>query len=118
MLHPSQNRRVGEVREVNTAFVHHGHQIAIAQFVAEVPTDEDSHDLLVKVTTFEQLLDRYESLHLIADSWSSLHQSLENYVAHDVVAYVDAHYRTIPKRSEPRAGGDTRWAAVAPAVSA
>ena len=74
MLHPSQNRRM---REVNTAFVHHGHQVAIAQFVAELPTDTDHHDLLVKVPAFEQLLDRYESWHLsmIADSWSSLHES-------------------------------------------
>ena len=26
----------------------------------------------------------------------------ENFIAHDVVAYIDAHYRTIPDRTEPR----------------
>ena len=29
----------------------------------------------------------------------------EKFIAHDVVAYIDAHYRTIAKRDEPRAGG-------------
>ena len=38
----------------------------------------------------------------------------ENYVAHDVVGHVDAHYRTIPKRFS-RGWWDTRWAATAPA---
>ena len=28
----------------------------------------------------------------------------ENYIARDVVAYIDAHYRTIPNRRQPRAG--------------
>ena len=28
----------------------------------------------------------------------------ENYVAHDVVAYIDAHYRTIPDQAEQRIG--------------
>jgi hypothetical protein len=48
------------VGEVNTAFIHHGHEVAIAQLVAEVPANAQDHNLLVKMPTFEQLLDRYE----------------------------------------------------------
>ena len=41
----------------------------------------------------------------------------ERYIAHDVVAYIDAHYRTIP--SAPAADWSAiRWAATARAVSA
>ena len=75
MLHPTQNCRV---REVDTAFIHHGHEIAIAQFVAEVPANAQNHNLPVKMPTLEQLLDRYEPWHpsIIADSGFCLHQSL------------------------------------------
>ena len=75
MLHPAQNRRV---RQANAAFPHHGHQIPIPQFVAQVPTNAQHHDLLVEVPTFEQLLDGYESWHLsiIAAPRRRLHQSL------------------------------------------
>jgi enterochelin esterase-like enzyme len=41
----------------------------------------------------------------------------ENYVARDVVAYVDAHYRTIPKRISGGWSG-TQWVATARAGSA
>jgi hypothetical protein len=61
MLYPPQNRRVGKS---NTALRHHGHQIPIAQFVAEIPPNTQHHDLLVKVPTFEQLLYGCESGHL------------------------------------------------------
>jgi len=33
----------------------------------------------------------------------------ENYIARDVVAYMDAHYRTIPSRQRPRLVG-IQWA--------
>ena len=42
----------------------------------------------------------------------------ENYVAHDVVAYIDAHYRTIAERARAAAWSATRWAATAPRASA
>ena len=29
----------------------------------------------------------------------------EQFIAHDLVAYIDAHYRTIPKSTQPRPGG-------------
>ena len=29
----------------------------------------------------------------------------EHFIAHDLVAYIDAHYRTIPERTQPRVGG-------------
>src|SRR5271157_5026853 len=57
MLHPTEN---GRVHEVDTAFIHHGHEVAIAQLVAEVPANAQDHDLLVEVPTFEKLPDRYE----------------------------------------------------------
>ena len=52
------------------ALAHHGNQIAIAQLEAQIPAHAQHHDLSVKMATFEQLLDRYESWHLaiIADS--------------------------------------------------
>src|SRR6516165_12717684 len=67
MLHPAQN---GRVYQANAALAHHGHQIAIAQLEAPIPAHAQHHDLSVKMATFEQLLDRYESWHLaiIADS--------------------------------------------------
>ena len=42
----------------------------------------------------------------------------EKFIAHDVVAYIDAHYRTIPNREEPRIGRAIPWAAMGPAASA
>ena len=67
MLHPSQN---GRVCHFDFALSHHGDQIAIAQLKAQIPPDAQNHDLLVKVSASEQVLDRYESRHLsiIADS--------------------------------------------------
>src|SRR5438034_7685729 len=67
MLHPSQN---GRVCHVDAALAHHGDQIAIAQLEAQIPPDAQNHDLLVKVSASEQVLDRYQSRHLsiIADS--------------------------------------------------
>ena len=41
----------------------------------------------------------------------------ENFIAHDLVAYIDAHYRTIPKRVS-RGWSAIPWAATAPAASA
>lgn len=41
----------------------------------------------------------------------------ERFISHDVVAYIDAHYRTIPKR-ESRGLVGTRWADTARHVSA
>ena len=41
----------------------------------------------------------------------------ENYVARDVVAYIDAHYRTIPG-GRAADWSDTRWVATARAGSA
>jgi hypothetical protein len=69
MLHPSQNCGVGYT---DAALAHHQHQVAMAQLETEIPANAQNHDLLVKVPTFEQLLDRYESWHLsiIADSWT------------------------------------------------
>jgi hypothetical protein len=74
MLHPSQN---GGVCEVDAALAHHGNQIAIAQLEAQIPPNTQNHDLLVKMPTFEQLLDRYESWHpsIIVDIGCRLHQS-------------------------------------------
>src|SRR6202140_1161420 len=61
MLHPPQNRGVCYV---DAALTHHRHQVAIAQLEAEIPANAQNHDLLVKMPTFEQLFDRYESWHL------------------------------------------------------
>ena len=36
----------------------------------------------------------------------------ERFIYHDVVAYIDAHYRTIPDRAEPRSRRPTSWAAM------
>ena len=71
MLHPSQN---GRVCHVDAALAHDGNQIAIAQLKAQIPADAPHHDFLVKMPTFEQFLDRYESWHLpiIAHSTSVL----------------------------------------------
>jgi len=75
MLYPAQN---GGVRQVNAALPHHGREISIAQFEAEVPTNAQDHDLLIKVATFEQLLDGYERWHqpIIANGPPCLHQNL------------------------------------------
>jgi hypothetical protein len=59
MLYPTQDRRVCQI---NAAFGHHGHQVTIAQFVAEVPANIQDDDFLVKVPTSEQFFDRYEAL--------------------------------------------------------
>jgi hypothetical protein len=65
------------VCEVNAALAHHGNQIAIAQLEAQIPPHTQHHDLLVKMPTLEQLLDRYESWHpsIIVDTGCRLHQS-------------------------------------------
>ena len=42
----------------------------------------------------------------------------EKFIAHDVVAYIDAHYRTIPECGPAAAWWATRWADTAPAASA
>ena len=57
------------MRQANAALSHHGHEVAIAQFEAEVPTHAQDHDLLIEVAPFEQLLDGYERRHqvIIAD---------------------------------------------------
>ena len=70
LLDPPRNRRV---RHINAAFAHHDHQIAIAQFVAQLPANAQHHDLLVEVPTFEQVL--YGYLSIIADAGCALHQS-------------------------------------------
>jgi len=41
----------------------------------------------------------------------------ENYIAHDVVAYIDTHYRTIPERTS-RGLVVTQWAVTAHRASA
>ena len=41
----------------------------------------------------------------------------ESFISHDLVAYIDAHYRTIPTR-KAAAWSATPWAATAPRVSA
>ena len=43
--------------------------------------------------------------------------NFEQFIAHDVVAYIDAHYRTIPNRTAADWSG-TRWAVMARAASA
>lgn len=60
MMDPSQDRRV---RQANAALRHHGHQIAGAQFETQVPADTQNHDLLIKMSALEQLVNRYESRH-------------------------------------------------------
>ena len=42
----------------------------------------------------------------------------EKFISHDVVAYIDAHYRTIPEAHEPRSWSATRWAATVRRASA
>jgi len=44
------------MRQADTAFAHHGHQIAIAQLKTQIPTNAQQHDLLFKVPAFEQVL--------------------------------------------------------------
>ena len=61
MLHPAQNRRV---RHRNATLSHHGHEIPITQFLAEVPTNAQHHDLLIEVPAFEQLFNVYEPWHV------------------------------------------------------
>src|SRR5215831_1361892 len=61
VLHPAQNRRV---RHGNATLSHHGHEIPITQFVAEVPTNAQHHDLLIEVPAFEQLFNAYEPWHV------------------------------------------------------
>ena len=51
------------------------------------------------------------------DSSSVTTGDFENFIARDLVAYVDAHYRTIPYRKS-RGSSGTRWAAMAPRASA
>jgi hypothetical protein len=42
------------VRHGNATLSHHGHEIPVTQFVAEVPTNAQHHDLLIEVAAFEQ----------------------------------------------------------------
>ena len=42
----------------------------------------------------------------------------ENFIARDVVSYIDAHYRTIAESQQPRASSAIPWAATAPPASA
>jgi hypothetical protein len=52
------------MRYSDTAFAHHGNQISKTQLEAQIPAHTQHHNLPVKVATFEQLFDRYESWHL------------------------------------------------------
>jgi hypothetical protein len=75
MLHPPQNRRL---RQAQAPFAHHGDQVSITELKAQVPAHAQDNDLPIEVSTFEQVLDRYESPHpsIIAECERVLHQSL------------------------------------------
>jgi hypothetical protein len=60
MPHPPQD---GRMRQADAAFLHHAHQVAIAQLKAQVPTNAQNHNLLVKVSAFKEILQRCESRH-------------------------------------------------------
>jgi hypothetical protein len=107
MLDPSENRRV---RHNNAAFAHHGHQIAVAQLVAEIPTNAQHHDLLVEVPTFEQILDRSESWRLsiianlvFAPEPCRLHRHLDRSRARETAGAVDSKedFVQMPVVAEP-----------------
>ena len=63
------------LHEVDTAFIHHGHEVAIAQFVAEVPANAQDHDLLVKMPTLRSAL--LQIVSLCCFSWSGAEQGME-----------------------------------------
>lgn len=50
-LHPPQNRRVSQC---NSTFLHHLHEIAIAEFVGDVSAYTEENNLLIKMPTFEE----------------------------------------------------------------
>src|SRR6516165_762910 len=108
MLHPAQN---GRVYQANAALAHHGHQIAIAQLEAPIPAHAQHHDLSVKMATFEQLLDRYESWHLaiIADSGAVCTRAGD-----DRWAYRREPARTASRASSVRYAVFTRLSETAP----
>ena len=60
MLHPPQNCRVGHAY---APCAHHSDQVSITELKAQIPADAQNHDLPIEVSTFEQVLDRYESRH-------------------------------------------------------
>jgi hypothetical protein len=59
MLHPPQDRRVGQL---DVPLGHHGHQIARTEFETQVPAHAQHYDLLVEMATLEQFLQRSKSL--------------------------------------------------------
>ena len=57
MSHPPQN---GRVRYAYAPFAHHGDQVSITELKAQVPAHAQDNDLPIEVSTFEQVLDRYD----------------------------------------------------------
>jgi hypothetical protein len=53
MLHPSQNRRVGQAY---AALTHHADQIPVAQLETQVPPNAQHDNLLIEMVAGEQLL--------------------------------------------------------------
>ena len=74
VLDPPRNRHVCHI---DAALAHHGHQMPIAQFAAQLPADAQQHNLLVELPAFEQLLYGSEWRHLpiIADAELRSHQN-------------------------------------------
>jgi len=60
-LNPPQDRCVGHR---DPSIRHHDHQISQTQFEARVPAHAQNDNLSVEATSFEQILDRDELVHL------------------------------------------------------
>src|SRR5271157_1062900 len=67
MVDPAHN---GGVRQRQATLRHHFHQVAVAQFEAQIPSHAQDDDLPVKVAALEQLIQTQEPGHRIAFSLS------------------------------------------------
>ena len=101
-LPPSYNQN--RTRRYPVVYALHGYSIGAEQWTQEIHVPQTIEGAFAKgAREMIVVLPDSKTVHNGSMYSSSVTTGdFENYVARDVVSYIDAHYRTIPKRDEPR----------------